>query len=118
MEVKSSEAQGRHREVGSGGSVEQTREPMYKNRIRGVPGWTSEPPIAKSISIKSSVRISGGCARKAVELTLGDLRPCPEGLSEPRGEPIGKQESAEGIVGEQWCLPKAERCPLRRGEGK
>jgi hypothetical protein len=28
-----SEAQGRHREVGSEGSVEQRREPMNKNRI-------------------------------------------------------------------------------------
>ena len=78
MEVKSSEAQGRHHEVGFEGSVEQTREPMYKNRIGGVHGWTSEPPIAKSISIKSNVRISGGCARKAVELTPGGLRPCLE----------------------------------------
>jgi len=75
MEVKSSEAQGRHHEVGFEGSVEQTREPMYKNRIGGAHGWTSEPPIAKSISIKSHVRISGGCARKAVELTPGGLRP-------------------------------------------
>ena len=33
MEVKSSKAQGRHREVWSRGSVEQKREPMYKNRI-------------------------------------------------------------------------------------
>ena len=97
--------------------MEQTRELMYKNRIRGVRCWTSEPPIAKSISIKSRVRISGGCARKVVELTPGDLRPERE-LSEPRGERIGKQESAEGIVGEQRCLLKAERCPLRRGEGK
>jgi len=35
MEVKGSEAQGRHREVGSEGSVEQRREPMNKNWIRG-----------------------------------------------------------------------------------
>jgi hypothetical protein len=33
MEVKGSEAQGRYREVGSEGSVEQTREPMNKNRM-------------------------------------------------------------------------------------
>ncbi|MCK7518990.1 MAG: hypothetical protein MZV64_15330 [Ignavibacteriales bacterium] len=38
MEVKGSEPQGRRREVGSEGSGEQTREPMDKNRIRGVSG--------------------------------------------------------------------------------
>jgi len=36
MEVKGSEAQGRPREKASEGSVEQTREPMNKNRMRGV----------------------------------------------------------------------------------
>jgi len=30
---RASEAQGRHREVGSEGSVEQNRDPMDKNRI-------------------------------------------------------------------------------------
>ncbi len=34
MEVKGSEAQGRHREVGAEGSVEQRRGPMNKNRMR------------------------------------------------------------------------------------
>ena len=33
MEVKGSEAQGRRREAGSEGSVEQKREPMYEKRI-------------------------------------------------------------------------------------
>jgi hypothetical protein len=33
MEVKGSEAQGRHREVKSEESAEQKREPMYKNWI-------------------------------------------------------------------------------------
>jgi hypothetical protein len=33
MEVKGSETQGRHREVGSKGSVEQKYGPMDKNRI-------------------------------------------------------------------------------------
>ena len=33
MEVKGSEAQGRRREVGSEGSVEQRYGPMNKNRI-------------------------------------------------------------------------------------
>ena len=33
-----SEAQGRCREAGSEGSVEQSRDPMDKNRIQGLPG--------------------------------------------------------------------------------
>jgi hypothetical protein len=33
MEVKGSEAQGRHREVGSEGTVEQRYGPMNKNRM-------------------------------------------------------------------------------------
>jgi len=60
--------------VGSEGSVEQTRGPMDKNRIGGVPHRTSGPMIAKSKSIKGAGRKFGGCARKAVELTSGDLR--------------------------------------------
>ena len=36
MEVKSSEAQGRHCKVGSEGSVGQRYGPMDKNRIRGL----------------------------------------------------------------------------------
>jgi hypothetical protein len=54
--------------------VEQKREPMKKNRIGRRERWTSEPVTAKSISIKSAERRSGGCAWKAVELTSGDLR--------------------------------------------
>jgi len=46
--------------------------------------WTSEQLIAKSVSVKSAERKSGGCARKAVGLTSGDLRRVPdEGLGEP-----------------------------------
>ncbi len=33
--MSTSEAQGRHREVGSGGSAEQGREPTDRNRIEG-----------------------------------------------------------------------------------
>jgi hypothetical protein len=56
--------------------------------------------ISKSVSIKGAERKSGGCARKAVGLTSGDLRRVPdEGLGEPRGFPIAAQESAEGVVG-------------------
>lgn len=77
MEVKDSEAQGCRREAGSEGSVEQRREPTNRNRIRGIPGWTSGPLTAKSISIKGPGCRSGGCAPKAVELTPGGLPTVP-----------------------------------------
>src|ERR1700693_301877 len=72
MEVKGSEAQGRHREVGSEGSVEQRYGPMDKNRIRGLRRRTSEPMIAKSVSIKDAGGKSGGRVSKAVELIAGE----------------------------------------------
>ena len=73
MEVKGSEAQGRHREVGSEGSVEQRYGPMDKNRIGGIRCRTSGQMTAKSVSIKGTGCKSGGCALKADELTSGDL---------------------------------------------
>jgi len=54
--------------------VEQTRDPMDKNRIRGLPGRTSGRMTAKSAVIKGRGGKSGGCAGKAVELTSGDPR--------------------------------------------
>jgi hypothetical protein len=74
MEVKSSEAQGRNREGPSEGSVEQSRDPTNRNRIRGRVGRTSGQSTAKSISINGQNCKSGGCAAKAVELTPRDLR--------------------------------------------
>src|SRR6516165_2239540 len=74
MEVKGSEAQGRHREVGSEGSVEQRCGPMYKNRIRGLRRRTSWPVTTKSVSIKDAGGKSGGRVSKAAELIAGDLR--------------------------------------------
>jgi len=53
--------------------VEQTREPMNKNWIRGLRCRASEQLIAKPTSIKSTGGKSGGCAWKAIELTSGDL---------------------------------------------
>jgi hypothetical protein len=84
MEVKGSEAQGPDREGGSEGSVEQTRELMYKNRIRGVSaGQAGILPQGPYPSRAQSV-YSGGCARKVVELTSGDLFCVPDsGLGEP-----------------------------------
>ena len=73
MEVKGSEAQGRHREVGSEGSVEQRYGPMDKNRICGLRRRTSGQVIAKSVSIKDAGGKSGGRVSKAVGLIAGDL---------------------------------------------
>ena len=73
---------GGHREAASEGSVEQRREPMHKNRIEGERDRTSERKVAKSIPVKGHGRRSGGCAPKAVGLTPGDLRRCPDGGTE------------------------------------
>ena len=66
--------------MGSEDSVEQSRGPMNKQRIRGLPPRTSEPPTAKSTVIKGRGGKSDGYAVKAVGLTSGDLRRVPTGL--------------------------------------
>jgi hypothetical protein len=73
MEVKGSEAQGRHREVGSEGSVKQRYGPMDKNRIRGLRHRASGQVTAKPVSIKGAGGKFGGRVSKAVELIAGDL---------------------------------------------
>ena len=79
--------------------MEQTYEPMYKNRIRGMRCGASGREIAKPISIKSTGCKSGGVVRKAVELTSGDLLSVPEsGLRVERSILTGRQRSAEGVV--------------------
>ena len=56
--------------------------------------------IAKSISIKGTGCKSGGCVRKAVELTSGDLPLVRDtGLRIERSILTGRQKSAEGVVG-------------------
>jgi hypothetical protein len=55
--------------------------------------------IAKSISIKSTGCKFGGCVRKAVELTSGDLPFVVESrLRVERSILTGRQKSAEGVV--------------------
>ena len=74
--------------------MEQNRDLTNRNRIRGIPGRTSGPLIAKSISIE------GQGSAKAIELTQGDLRHVPTlELREPQGDLTAAQESAEGIIG-------------------
>ena len=68
--------------------------------------------IAKSISIKGTGCKFGGCVRKAVELTSGDLSFVPEsGLRVERSILTGRQKSAEGILGVKAL--KARTVPAR-----
>lgn len=73
MEVKGSEAQRRHREVGSEGRAEQNRDLTYRNRIGGLTGRASRHEATKPISIKGPWGKSGRCAGKAVKLNSRDL---------------------------------------------
>jgi hypothetical protein len=92
--------------------VEQTYEPMYKNRIRGIRCRTSWQLTTKSISIKGTGCKFGGCVRKAVELTSGGLSFVPEsGLRGERSILTERQKSAEGVVGTQ--VLKARTVPAR-----
>ena len=85
---------------------------MNKNRIRGIRCRTSGQMTAKSISIKGTGCKSGGCARKAVELTSGDLPfVLDSGLRIERSVLTGRQKSAEGVVGTQ--VLKARTVPAR-----
>jgi hypothetical protein len=89
---------------------------MYKNRIRGIRCGTSGHMIAKSISIKSTGCKSGGCVRKAVELTSGDLPFVPEsGLRVERSILTGRQKSAAGVVVRQRT--KAQTVLRKEGKG-
>jgi hypothetical protein len=92
--------------------VEQRREPMNKNRIRGIRCRTSWQLTTKSVSIKGTGCKSGGCALKAVELTSGGLPFVPHSGLRVEGSILtGRQESAEGVLGTQ--VLKARTVPER-----
>ena len=79
--------------------MEQTYEPMDKNRIRGMRCRASGHMIAKRISIKGTGCKFGGCVRKAVELTSGDLPFVRKSGLRVEGSILtGRQKSAEGVV--------------------
>ena len=83
---------------------------MYKNRIRGIRCRASGQMTAKPISIKGTGCKSGGCVRKAVELTSGDLPfVLYSGLRVERSILTVRQKSAEGKVAAVWRRP--ERSP-------
>ena len=92
--------------------MEQKREAMNKNPITGIRQRASGPMTAKPISIKGTGCKFGGCVRKAVELTSGDLPFVPEsGLRVERSILTGRQKSAEGVLGTQ--VLKARTVPAR-----
>ena len=92
--------------------MEQTYEPMYRNRIRGIRCWTSWHVTTKSISIKGTGCKFGGCVRKAVELTSGDLLFVSDSrLMTKRFVVTGRQKSAEGVVVTR--VTKARTVPAR-----
>ena len=92
--------------------MEQTYEPMYKNRIRGIQCRANWLLTAKPISIKGTGCKFGGCLRKAVELTSGDLLfVLDSGLGIERSILTGRQKSAEGVVVAQ--VMKARTVPAR-----
>jgi len=67
--------------------------------MRGIRRRASWPVTAKPISIKGAGCKFGGGARKAVELTSGDLSLVSEtGLRVERSILTGRQKSAEGVV--------------------
>ena len=89
--------------------MEQSREPMDKNRIRGLRRRTSGQMTAKSISIKGAGGKSGGCAVKAVVLIAGGLPHVPEsGLRVKRFTLTMRQKSAAGIVAAQVAKAQTE----------
>jgi hypothetical protein len=103
VEVKGSEAQGRHCEVGSEGSVEQRYEPTDRNWISRRGGRTSWREATKSVSTKGRKRKFSGCVPKVSvgnRLTPGGLY-CCLGIGTGGIERFHNavQESAEGIVG-------------------
>ena len=76
MEVKGSEAQGRHCEMEAEGSVEQRYEPTDRNWISRRGGRTSWREATKSLSTKGWKRKSSGCVPKVSvgnRLTPGGL---------------------------------------------
>jgi len=71
---------------------------------------------AKLISIKGTECKFGGCVRKAVELTSGDLPFVPEsGLRVERSILTGRQKSAAGVVVQQRM--KAQTVLRKEGNG-
>ena len=99
--------------------MEQTHEPMDKNRIRGIPPGASGQLTAKPSSIKQAGCKSGGCVRKAIELTSGDLPfVLDSGLRIEQSTLTGGQKSAEGVLGAQVLKARTVLRKQVDGSGK
>ena len=89
---------------------------MNKKRMGGMRCGASGRMTAKPISIKGTGCQSAGGARKAVELTSGDLPFVSEsGLRIEQSILTGRQKSAAGKVGGE--LPKAQTVLRKEGKG-
>jgi hypothetical protein len=89
---------------------------MNKNRILRRERWTSRLVTAKSGSIKSAERRSGGCVPKAIELTSGDLCDClGEGTEGLGREPDRSTEVSRGRSRRREPL-KARTVPSQEGK--
>ena len=89
---------GYRREAMSEGSAEQTCELMDKNRDTRRERRTSRQRTAKPISIKDARRRSGNCARKAAELTPGDLLCVASATGAAERRPDRRAEVSRGHI--------------------
>ena len=87
------------------------QEPDQRHTVRGELANDSEAHVHQSTGCRS-----GGCVRKAVELTSGDLPFVPEsGLRVERSILTGRQKSAAGVVVRERM--KAQTVLRKEGNG-
>jgi hypothetical protein len=106
--TSTSEAQGRHREVRSGGSVERNREPTNRNRIQAWWVRASGRETAKPWRPRSHCVDPAVVRERSRSLTWGDLALCLKGDAEKRSE-----KSAEVVVASR----RGQGLESRVGEG-
>jgi hypothetical protein len=104
MEVKGSEAQGRHREVWSEGSVEQRCEPTNRNWIRGAPVGrvrvrARSPYPSRTTGVNPAVVHGQYMGLPRETCGMSDQESIRMGLRTEQSGLIASQESADGIVG-------------------
>ena len=80
--------------MGSEGSVEQSREPTNRNRIKGEVTQGERAFDREALSAKEASRRSGGCVVKVTESYLGRSRPAPERATLKKRS----EKSAEAVV--------------------
>lgn len=99
MRVKGSETQGLRPRGGSERSVEQKRESMNKNRIRGVSAGRAALLLRSPYSSKAQSVDSAIARGRRLNLPQEICPVSRKRLSEPERELTTGQKSAEGIVG-------------------